>query len=46
MPPKHNDMPIKSAAANKQQESVKKIMAERRVPFEQAVDIYIAEQKK
>lgn len=30
--------------ANKQQEAIKKIMADRKVPFEQAVDIYIKRQ--
>ncbi len=32
--------------ADKQQEAVRKIMAERRVTFEKAVDIYIEQQKK
>lgn len=45
MLPKHSDISIKSDDAKKQQEAIKAIMKERRVPFERAVDIYIYKER-
>lgn len=38
--------PIKLEEADRQQEAIKKVMAEQKIPFEEAVDVYIKSKSK